>query len=205
MSDQQRKMMRILLRHLDELNKHIKELDEDIDNFMKLEKKQASKAIQDVTGIGSTSTQAIISVIGTDVERFPTDAHIASRAGLCPGNNESARKRKSGEDTERECPVADAPDHMRPLCSKNKKSCFYAQFKRINKHRGGKRAYVTFANSMLIAICHILKDGVAFKDLESDYYNQFNKERKINAYLKKIKALGWELPAVATLVCQSSF
>jgi transposase len=69
---------------------------------------------------------------------------------------------------------------------------------RISAHRGSKRAYVAVAHSMLIAIYHILKDGVAFKDLGADYYNQFNKERKINAYLKKLKALGWEVPAAAT-------
>lgn len=50
---------------------------------------------------------------------------------------------------------------------------------------------------MLIAIYHILKEGVAFKDLGAEYYNQFNRERKINAYLKKLKALGWEAQAVA--------
>ena len=50
----------------------------------------------------------------------------------------------------------------------------------------------------LVAIYHILKDGVAFKDLGADYYNQFNKERKINAYLKKLKALGWEATVVAS-------
>ena len=50
---------------------------------------------------------------------------------------------------------------------------------------------------MLIAIYHILKEGVAFKDFEAGYYNQFNKERKINAYLKKLKALGGETQAVA--------
>ena len=74
---------------------------------------------------------------------------------------------------------------------------FYAQFMRISSHRGKKRAYVAVAHSMLIAIYHILKDGVVFKDLGADYYNQFNKERKINAYLKKLKALGWEVPVVA--------
>ena len=68
---------------------------------------------------------------------------------------------------------------------------------RISAHRGSKRAYVAVAYSMLIAIYHILKDGVIFKDLGADYYNQFNKERKINAYLKKLKALGWEAPVVA--------
>lgn len=87
MSPLQRRMMKELLAHLDELNVHIQNLDDEIDHFMKPEEKQASHAIQDITGIGNTSTQAVISVIGTDMSRFPTDAHISSWAGLCPGNN----------------------------------------------------------------------------------------------------------------------
>ena len=77
---------------------------------------------------------------------------------------------------------------------KNKKSYFYVQYIRISAHRGPKRAYVAIAHSMLISIYHILKNGVVFKDLGADYYNQFNKERKLNAYLKKLKVLGWEIP-----------
>src|SRR5699024_1218434 len=68
MSDIQRKMLRLLLKHLDELNAIINELDDDIDNFMKPQEKQAAKAIQDIPGIGNTSAQAIISVLGTDME-----------------------------------------------------------------------------------------------------------------------------------------
>ena len=68
---------------------------------------------------------------------------------------------------------------------------------RLGAHRNPKRAYVAVAHSMLIAIYHILNEGVVFKDLGADYYNQFNKEHKINAYLKKLKALGWEAPVVA--------
>ena len=81
MSPLQRRMMKELLAHLDELNDHIKNLDDEIDNFMKPEEKQASQAIQEVTGIGTTSAQAILSVIGTDMNRFPTDKHISSWAG----------------------------------------------------------------------------------------------------------------------------
>ena len=76
MSPLQRRMMKELLNHLNELNVHIKNLDDEIDNFMKPEEKQASKVIQDVTGIGNTSAQAIISVIGTDMSRFPSDTSL---------------------------------------------------------------------------------------------------------------------------------
>ena len=195
MSPLQRRMMKELLAHLDELNVHIANLDEEIDSFMKPEEKQASQAIQDVTGIGSTSAQAIISVIGTDMSRFPTDGHISSWAGLCPGDNESARKRKSGRTRKGNVLLRTTLITCAHAAVKNKKPYFYAQFMRISAHRGKKRAYVAVAHSMLIAIYHILKDGVVFKDLGAGYYNQFNKERKINAYLKKLKALGWEAPA----------
>lgn len=197
MSPLQRRMMKELLAHLDELNIHIKNLNDEIDSFMKPEEKQASHAIQDVTGIGNTSAQAIISVIGTDMERFPTDRHISSWAGLCPGDNESARKRKSGKTRKGNSLLRTTLITCAHSAVKNKKSYFHAQFMRISSHRGKKRAYVAVAHSMLIAIYHILKDGVVFKDLGADYYNQFNKERKINAYLKKLKALGWEAPVVA--------
>ena len=197
MSDLQKKMMRLLLKHLDELNAIIKELDDDIDNFMKPEEKRAAQVIQDIPGIGNTSAQAIISVIGTDMTRFPTDAHISSWAGLCPGNNESASKRKSGKTTKGNNLLRDTLVVCAHSAVKNKDSYFSAQFARISAHRGKKRAYVAVAHSMLVAIYYILKDGVVYKDLGSDYYNQFNKERKIKAYLKKLKALGWEAPVVA--------
>ena len=97
MTPLQRRMMKELLTHLDELNIHIKNLDDEINDFMKPEEKQAAKDIQDITGIGNSSAQAIISVIGADMERFPTDRHLSSWAGLCPGDHESAKKRKYGK------------------------------------------------------------------------------------------------------------
>ena len=197
MTPLQRRMMKELLAHIDELNAHIKNLDDEIDNFMKPEEKKATSAIEDVTGIGHTSAQAIISVIGTDMDRFPSDAHIASWAGLCPGNNESAGKRKSGKTRKGNALLRSTLVTCAHSAVRNKSSYFYAQFARISAHRGKKRAYVAVAHSMLVAIYHIIKDGVIFKDLGADYYNQFNKERKINAYLKKLKALGWEVPVVA--------
>ena len=197
MSDLQRKMMRILLDHLDELDAHIRELDDDIDNFMKPEEKRAAKVLQDIPGIGNTSAQAIISVIGTDMGHFPTDGHISSWAGLCPGNNESAHKHRSGKTRKGNALLRDTLVVCAHLAVRNKNTYFSAQFARISAHRGKKRAYVAVAHSMLVAIYHILKDGVVFEDLGAGYYHQFNRERKINAYLKKSKALGWEAPVVA--------
>jgi transposase len=195
MTPLQRKMMKELLSHIDELNIHIKNIDEEIDNSMNDSEKKASDAIQDVTGIGEPSARAIISVIGTDMSRFPTDAHISSWAGLCPGNNESAGKRRSGKTRKGNTLLRSTLVVCAHSAVNNKKSYFYAQFQRISAHRGAKRAYVAVAHSMLVTIYHILNDGVKFQDLGAEYFNQFNKERKINVYLKKLKVLGWQSPA----------
>ena len=195
----QKKMMREVLKHIDELDVHISNLNDEINNNMKPDEKQAAAAIQSIGGIGETSAQAIISVIGTNMSRFPTDAHLASWAGLCPGNNESAGKRRSGRTRKGNQMLRTTLVTCAHAAVKVKSSYFYAQFNRISAHRGKKRAYVAVAHSMLIAIYHILKDGVVYQDLGADNYNQFNKERKINACLKKLKTLGCN-PDVAMAV-----
>ena len=191
--------MKELLSHLDELNEHIKNLDDEIDRFMKPEEHEMAAKIQDVPGIGQTSAQAIISVIGTDMSRFPTDKHISSWAGLCPGNNESAGKRRSGKTRKGNSLLRSTLLVCAHSAVKVKSSYFYAQYMRICAHRGKKRALLAVAHSMLIAIYHILKDGVPFRDLGADYYNQFNKESKIRACLKKLHALGWSEPTATAV------
>lgn len=129
--------------------------------------------------------------------RFPTDGHISAWAGLCPGNNESANRRKCGKTRKGNALLWDTLVVCAHSTVKNKSTYFSAWFARISTHRGKKRAHVAVAHSMLAAIYHIIKDGVVFQDLGADYYFQFNRERKINAYLKKLKALGWETLVVA--------
>ena len=168
LSKWQRQMTKELFRHIDELDKHIVNLDEQIDDHMKSEEEQAVEAIQNVTGIGPDSAKAIIAVIGTNMERFPTDSHIFSWAELCPGDHESAKKRKSGKirkGNKRCCAVhwwfalTQPPRSRLPISTHSKK---------INAHRGKKRACVVVSHSMLIAIYHMLKEGVAFERLSKE-------------------------------------
>ena len=194
MTSVQRKVMGELLKHLDELNIHIRNLSEEIDAFMKPEEHVASAQIQEIPGIGNTSAQAIIAVIGTDMSRFPSDRHISAWAGLCPGNNESAKKRGKSRTRKGNALLRSTLVNCAHSAVKVKDSYFHAQYNRLCVHRGKKKAYVAVAHSMLIAIYHILKEKILFRDLGNDYYNQFNREHKINAYLKKLKALGWEMP-----------
>lgn len=91
--------------------------------------------MQEIPGIGNTSAEAVISVIGTDMSRFPTDKHIASWAGLCPGNNESAKKRKSGKTKKGTALLRSTLIVCAHAAVKVKSSYFYAQFQRISAYR----------------------------------------------------------------------
>ena len=193
----QRRVMKELLSHLDELNEHIRNLDDDIDRFMKHKDKEAAEAIQEIPGIASRSSQVIISVIGSDMSRFPSDKHLSKWAGLCPGNNESANKRKSGKTTKGNKLLRTTLINCAHSAVKVKNSYFAAQYARLSAHRGKKRAYVAVAHSMLIAIYHVLKDGIGYRDLGVNYYNQFNRERKANGMIKRLKALGYEVTIAA--------
>lgn len=95
----QRKMIGVVLKHIDELDKHIAELNDEIDNNMSEHDKAQAALLDSIPGIGADSAKTILSIIGTDMSRFPTACHLCSWAGVSPGNNESAGKRYSGRTT----------------------------------------------------------------------------------------------------------
>ena len=189
----QKKLVRAILDHIDDMTKRIKDLDDIIDDQMKGNEDKIKK-IDDMSGIGKRSAEVIISEIGTDMSRFPTAAHLASWAGLCPGNNESAGKRKSGKTNKGNKYLKSILIQCAKTAKKDKNSFFYAQYQRIVVRRGANRATVAVAHSMLIAIYHMLKDNVPFKDLGSDYYTKFNTESKARYYMKKLQELGAPVP-----------
>lgn len=137
----QYRMMREPLSHIDELDIHIQNLNNDINNHMRHEEKQAVEAIKPITGIADASARAIIAVIGTDMGRFPTDGHIPSWAGLCPGNNENARKKRSGKTRKGNQLLRTTLAVCAHSAVKVKGSYFHAQFQRISVHRGSLRFF----------------------------------------------------------------
>jgi len=186
----QKRLVLAILNHIDDMTRRIQEMDELIEEEMQ-RYEEARKRIDDIPGIGINSAQTILAEIGLTMEQFPSAAHLASWSGLSPGNNESAGKRKNG----RTCPGNKTLKTTMVQCAKSasrtKGSFFKAQYDRLVVRRGANRATVAVAHSMLIAIYHMLKNNTPFHDRGEDFYNHFNKERKIAGYLKKLDALGW--------------
>jgi len=185
----QRKMIGVVLKHIDELDRHIADLDEEIDSNMSDGDKARTALLDSIPGIAEDSAKTILAIIGTDMSRFPTANHLCSWAGVAPGNNESAEKRLSGRSTKGNKVLKSTLVQCAHSAVMVKSSFFHAQYQRLSIRRGKKRAIVAVAHSMLIAIYHILKNGETFRDLGADYYFQFNRERKVNALLHKLHQL----------------
>jgi transposase len=184
----QKRLIDSILRHIDDMTRRIEELDSIIKEYL-TEYEKAIELLDEIPGIGRTGAETILAEIGLDMSRFSTAAHLCSWAGLAPGNNESAGKRKSGKTTKGN-PTLKA---ILVQCAKAGKKCkdsfFHAQYERIAMRRGKNRAAVAVAHSMLIAIYHILKKNIPYHDLGADYYTKFI-GKKISAYIKKLAALG---------------
>ena len=193
----QKQLIRQVVAHIDDMTKRIGEMDTLVKQYMgKYE--EAMEKLDEIPGIGKQSAETILAETGLDMSRFPSEKHLSSWAGLAPGNNESAGKRHSGKTTKGNPTLKTTLIQCAKAAIKKTDSFLSAQYQRLVVRRGKHRATVAVAHTMLIAIYHMLKDGRLFIDLGAEYYNQFNRERKIKSYLAKLKKLDWT-PEAATL------
>ena len=179
----QKTMMKEVIKHIDELTERIKEMDNLIDEYMK-DYEKSKKKLEKMPGLGKRSAEIILAEIGQDMTRFPTSGHICSWAGVCPGNNESAGKRRSGKTRKGNKILKSTLVECAQSAVRRKDTFFYAQYQRIAMRRGKKRATLAVSHSILIAIYYMIKEDKEYQDLGADFYNKFNKEKKANAYMK---------------------
>jgi len=191
-----RELFREVLRIIEEQTRQIERIEEMIQKYTTEAYDIAAKAIDEIPGIGRISAEQIVAEIGIDMSQFPTARHLCSWAGICPGDNESAGKRKSGKTRKGNKTLKKTLVQSATSAIKNKDSFFSAQYQRLVVRMGGKKAIVAVAHSILIAIYHVLSGNV-YRDLGAEYYTQFNKEKKIQSHLKQLKKLGWEPPCPA--------
>lgn len=194
----QRKLIARILDHIDDMTRRIADMDELIKDYMH-GYEQAIAAIDELPGIARRSAEIILAEIGTNMERFPSAAHLCSWAGISPGNHQSAGKSKTGRTTKGNKALKTVLVQCAKSARNQKNSFFSAQYHRIAARRGKNRATIAVAHSMLIAIYHMLKNAVPFRDLSSAYYDQFNREKKVNACLKRLIQLGWSPDSPAPL------
>lgn len=163
---------------------------------------EAVKLLDTIPGVGESVAQTIVSEIGVEMDCFPSDKHLASWAGMCPGNNESAGKRKSGKTTKGSIYLREALIQAAWAATRSKETYLAAQYQRLVKRLGKKKALVAVGHSILIIVYHVLKNKTSYRELGGDYFDRRNITEQRKRLIQKLESLGVkvtveELPAAA--------
>lgn len=145
-----------------------------------------------IPGVATRTAEIIIAEIGVDMSRFPTAGHLASWAGMCPGNNESAGKHASGRTRPGDAWLRAALTEAAWAVSRSTGNIYLAaQFRRIARRRGPKKAAVAVGHSILVAAFHILRDEVDYQDLGGDWFSRRNdSQARARYFVRQLEALG---------------
>jgi transposase len=158
-----------ILTHLDYLDETIATLTEEVQQRL-VPFAHKAELLTTITGVADRTSQVILAELGPDMSRFPTDRHAASWAALCPGNNESAGKRRTGKTRKGNPYLRAALVESANAAARSKNTYLRAQYEQIKRRQGHKKAIVAVAHSILIASYHILKDDTPYHDLGGDYF-----------------------------------
>jgi transposase len=182
-----------ILAHLDYLEEAIARVSAQIDEVIApfvIERDLLST----IPGVDQRLAGAIIAEIGVDMTRFGTAGRLASWAGMCPGQHESAGRSKSGQARHGDTHLQKYLAVAAMGAARTKDTYLAAQYARLVGRRGKKRARKAVGHSILVAVFHILAGGVPYADLGGDYFLQRNSPaRRARKNLNELKALGWTI------------
>jgi transposase len=153
----------------------------------------AVELVTSVPGVGVLGAQVIVSEIGTDMSRFPSDGHLISWAGICPRNDESAGKRRSNRLRKGAPWLKTTLVQCAWAAVRKKDSYLQAQFHRIKSRRGPKKAIMAVAASILTAIYHMLKDGTLYHDLGANHFQSRSEGQQTKRLVKRLADLGYDV------------
>jgi transposase len=183
-------MLRLHLAHIDHLDATITSIDEQIDRKV-VPFDEARRRLMTITGVGKTTAEVLIAEIGVDMSAFPTAAHLASWAGVCPGNNESAGKRRSGRTNPASPWLTNALIQASWAAARSKDTWLSARFWRLARRIGKQKALIAVAHSIVIAIWHMHTDQCDYNDLGPDWWNKrTDPTRETERLRRRLEALG---------------
>lgn len=184
-----------LLQHLEEVESQIAELDRRIaEVFRPFVDEATIKRLDALPGVNLRTIQNVLAEIGIEMRRFPTAGHLCSWAGLCPGNEESAGKRKRSAATKGNRWLRRALCEAGRAASRKKDSYFLAQYRRLASRRGANRASLAVAHSLLVVIYELLSHAdKEYQDLGATYFDQLNPQRVQRYLVKRLEALGYQV------------
>jgi transposase len=185
----------LLTEHLS----HLDYLDEAIDRVSTLieqhvaDEQEVIARLDTIPGVGQRAAEMLLAEIGTDMCRFPTAKHLASWAGMCPGHNESAGKRRSGKTRKGSRWLRQILVEMAHAAAKTKGTYLAAQYRRLAARRGKKRALIAVGHTLLVIAYTMLKRRQPYQDLGAAYFDTLDQHRVERRLVRRLERMGYQV------------
>lgn len=152
---------------------------------------EAIARLDTIPGIGRSVAELLVAEIGTDLMGFPSPKHLASWAGRCPSNHESAGKRRNGKTREGSPWLRARLVQAAHAAARTKGTYLAAQYRRLAAHRGRAKAAVAVAHSILIIAYHVLMDDTVYRDLGGNYFAERDRQGVERRLVHRLEAFGY--------------
>jgi transposase len=180
------------LAHIDFLDEAVAQVSAEIEERTR-PFEEALARLDGIPGVGRRTAEILIAEIGTDMSRFPTAGHLASWAGLCPGQNESAGKRRSGRTRKGNPWLRTALVEAAQAAAHTKNTYLAAQYHRLAGRRGRKRAILAVGHTILVTAYHLLDRADTYRDLGPLYFEERDRRAVERRLVKRLERLGYQV------------
>jgi transposase len=182
-------LLRQILAHVEFLDGAVAECDRRIEEHTR-PFAATLEQLTSIPGVARRGAESLLAEIGADMKQFPSAQHLASWACICPGNHESAGKRMSGKTRRGNRWLRAMLVECAWAAARTKGSYLAAQWARLARRRGGKKATVAVAHTILVVAYHLLRDGTFYEDLGPDHFDRLDQDRLTRYHLRRLEALG---------------
>ncbi len=190
--DHQRFMLASMLRQVDALDEEVLRLDAEVKQRLRPFEDELER-LDTIPGVGRRTTEEMVAALGTDMSRFPSERHVASWARICPGNNESAGKRKSGHTGKGGPWIRDTLMEAAHAAARSRNNYLSSHYHHLAARRGKKVAAVAVGHSILVIAYHILTDGTVYQELGPNYHDERTHSGTIRRAVQRIERLGYKV------------
>ena len=193
----QRLLIREQLAHIARLDEASRRLDQEIAERMRPLEPMLQR-LETIVGIKRRLAEVILAESGTDMSRFPSARHLASWAGMCPGNNESAGKRHNGRTRKGHRWLRAALVEAAHGAAHSKNTYLSAHYHRLAARRGAKKAAVAVGHTLLVIIYHVLSEDTDYSDLGGNYFDERDRQAVQRRLVRRLEQLGYQVSLTPT-------
>jgi transposase len=190
MEEHHKRMIRTSLEHIDAMEEILLSVEQKIREQIELHFKEAFELLKTIPPIKDAAS-VIIAEIGINMDLFPSEAHLSSWAGMSPGNNESAGKKKSGATTHGNLYLKTILTEFGWIASKMKGTYLWSKYQSLIGRKGKKKTLVAVGHKILISCYQVLKYKVPYKELGANYLTERKRDRIARSYIKRLSNLGF--------------